>query len=296
MTLRGLRFHLEAWVARALLGLLARLGPEAASDLGGAVARAIGPLLPVSRVADTNLRRALPALDAAARRAVVRQVWDNLGRTAAEFPHVRHLGATAAGPGFELVGMEQVAAVLAGGGAAILFSAHMANWEVMLRAFQLFGRAPATFYRAASNPVVDRMIVALRGGDGLRQFAKGRAGARAAMEHLRGGGLLGLLADQKMNDGVAATLFGHTAMTAGAPATLALRFSCPLVPIRVERLGPARFRITVEPPLAHPATGERAADVLALTQAMNDRIEAWVRARPEQWLWLHRRWPKESGS
>jgi KDO2-lipid IV(A) lauroyltransferase len=290
---RRLNFRIEAWLAASLLWLVGRLRAETASNLGGAVARMIGPRLRVSRVADANLRLALPELDAFARAGIIRGVWDNLGRTAAEFPHVHRLAPTEAGPGFEVVGEGNVRALLDGEGPGIFFSAHMANWEVMLRAFTLYGREPATFYRAASNPLVDRMIVSLRGGAGNRQLAKGRAGARAAMEHLRGGGLLGLLADQKMNDGVAATLFGHTAMTAGAPAALALRFGCPLVPVRVERLGPARFRITAEPPLAHPATGDRAADVLALTQAVNDRIEAWVRARPEQWLWLHRRWPRE---
>jgi KDO2-lipid IV(A) lauroyltransferase len=291
--MRRWRFRLEAWVAGALLWLVGRLRPETASNLGGAVARTIGPWLRVSRVADANLRLALPEIDASARARIVRGVWDNLGRTAAEFPHVRYLAPTAAGPGFQVAMDPAVGALLAENGAGIFFSAHMANWEAMLRAFTLYGRQPATFYRAASNPLVDRMIIDMRGGAASRQFAKGRGGARAAMEHLRGGGLLGLLADQKMNDGVAATFFGHPAMTAGAPSALALRFGCPLVPVRVERLGPARFRITAEPPLVHPATGDRAADALALTQAMNDRIEAWVRARPEQWLWLHRRWPKE---
>ena len=61
-----------------------------------------------------------------------------------------------------------------------------------------------------------------------------------------------------------------------------------------ERLGPARLRIVVEPPLALPDSGDRDADILALTEAINRRLEAWVRARPKSWLWLHRRWPKET--
>jgi KDO2-lipid IV(A) lauroyltransferase len=77
-----IQFALETALVRRALWLLRRLGPVAASNAGGAVARAVGPLLPVSRVADANLRRALPELDSAARRRVIRGVWDNLGRTA----------------------------------------------------------------------------------------------------------------------------------------------------------------------------------------------------------------------
>ena len=72
------------------------------------------------------------------------------------------------------------------------------------------------------------------------------------------------------------------------------RFACPLVPIRVERLGPARLRVTFEAPLPQPATGDRTTDIATLTQAINDRLESWIRASPAQWLWLHRRWPKDT--
>ncbi len=291
--MRDLRFRLEAGLAAALLWLVGCLRPETASNIGGFVARVIGPWLPVSRVADANLRLALPELDAAARRRIVRGVWDNLGRTAAEFPHARNLRRTEAGAGWEVAGVEHLRAVLDAGGPAVFVAAHLANWEAIAPVFGHFGHQLAAFFRPASNPYVDRMIRGLRGLDGAPQFAKGAAGARAGMAHLKAGGLLGALIDQKMNDGIAVPLFGHRAMTAPAPATLALRFGCPIVPIRVERLGPARFRVTFEAPLAHPASGNRQEDAAALTAAINLRLEAWVRARPEQWLWLHRRWPKE---
>ena len=81
------------WLVRLLFVVLRALGPDASSALGGAVARAIGPFLGASRVADANLRRFMPELDDAARRRVIREVWDNLGRTGAEFPHLRRLAA-----------------------------------------------------------------------------------------------------------------------------------------------------------------------------------------------------------
>ena len=102
-----------------------------------------------------------------------------------------------------------------------------------------------------------------------------------------------MLVDQKMNEGIEARLFGRPAMTATAAAVFALRLRCPLLPVHAVRTGPARFRLVVEPPLPFPATGTPHADIAALTQAMNDCLERWVRAWPEGWLWLHRRFPQD---
>ncbi len=294
---RRLAFRAEAAGLRALLGLFRALGPVRASNWGGAVARAIGPWLPVSRVADVNLRLALPDLDAAGRRRVVRGAWENLGRTVGEFPHIASLRQDApSGPGWEMVGGHTLAALAAEGGPAIFVSGHIGNWEVLPAACAAYGLPFSSMFRAAANPAVDELIVALRHaaiGAPVPMFTKGAAGAKAALAHLRKGGYLGLLVDQKMNDGIEATLFGHPAMTAPAMAALALRFRCPVIVGHVQRIGPARFRLVTEPMMELPATGDAKADVRALTQMMNDQLERWIRERPESWLWMHRRWPKD---
>jgi len=288
--------RVETTAARAALRLLRALGPVRASNLCGAVARTIGPLLPVSRVAHDNLRAALPDLDAAARRRVVRGVWDNLGRTVGELPHLAGLRPTASGPGWELVGAETLQPLLAAAGPAILFSGHIGNWEVLPVAAAVAGVPFHSMYRTIENRGIDALLLDLRRRamrHDVGMFPKGAAGAMQAMRHLRAGGRLGMLMDQKMNDGISARLFGRTAMTAPALAVLALRLRCPVIPGWVERLGPARFRVTCEAPLPLPDSGDRTADVAALTQAMNDKLEGWIRAKPEAWLWLHRRWPQE---
>lgn len=291
-----LLYRLEGAAARGAVRLLRALGPVRASNLGGAVARGIGPFLPVSKVADRNLRLALPELDAAARKRVVRGVWDNLGRTAGELPHVAQLNESASGPGWEIVGAEQVEALAARGGPAVMFTGHIGNWEVLPLATARRGLQFATVYRASDNPEIDALVLELRrasvGGNG-KLFPKGAQGARQVLMHLRQNGFVALLPDQKMNDGIRAEFFGYPAMTAPALAALALKIARPIWPAHVERLSPSRFRITYESPLPLPNSGDRAADIAALTQTVNDRLETWIRAKPESWLWLHRRWPKE---
>jgi KDO2-lipid IV(A) lauroyltransferase len=134
------------------------------------------------------------------------------------------------------------------------------------------------------------MIARFR-GDGDELIPKGTVAARRAIATLRRGTHLTLLADQKMNDGIPVPFFGRPAMTAPALAVLALRFDCDVLPARVERLDGARLRLTVFPPLPLPRNGELHADAAALMDLVNAALEAWVRDRPEQWLWVHRRWP-----
>ena len=282
---------------RGVAAVLTRMGPVAASNMMGWLFRGLGPLLPVNRVAHHNLLAALPELDASARRRVVRGMWENLGRNAGEFAHLAGLPKdSAAGPGWTMENEHVLIEQAARGGPAIFVSGHIGNWEMLPPAVAMYGMPFSSVYRAASNSAVDDIILALRRRamrHDVPMFPKGAQGARGALAHLRRGGYLGMLVDQKMNDGVEARLFGLPAMTAAAAAALALRFQCPVIPGHVERVGPARFRLICEEPLTLPESGDREADVLRLTQMLNDCLERWIRAKPHTWLWLHRRFPKD---
>jgi len=282
--------RLEAWGASLLFGAFAVLPLDWASALGGAMGRLIGPFLGVSRHARRNIKRALPGLSESEIADVIRGMWDNLGRVAAEYPHLRNVRVFEPGGRVETHGFEHMDRAVAAGRRMIIFSGHIANWEIgMLAAFQ-YGISVAQIYRAANNRLIDRMITRFRGNAG-ELIPKGAVAARRAIATLRRGAHLTMLADQKMNDGIAVSFFGRPAMTAPALAALALRFDCDVLPARVERLGGAHFRLTVFPPLPLPRTGDSHAHVAALMTQVNAILEAWIRDRPEQWFWVHRRWP-----
>ena len=217
-------------------------------------------------------------------------MWDNLGRVAAEYPHLRNIFVFEPGGRVEAHGFEHVDRAVAAGRRIIVFSGHIANWEIGMLAGAQHGISVAQIYRALNNPLMDRMIARFRGDRG-ELIPKGAIAARRAIAALRRGTHLGLLSDQKMNDGIPVPFFGRLAMTAPALAILALRFDCDVLPLRVERLNGAHFRITVFPPLPLPRTGEPHTDAAALMARVNATVEEWIRDRPEQWLWVHRRWP-----
>ena len=288
--------RLEAAIVWALIKALQPFSPGTASRIGGAVAGAIGPLIPTSKIADNNLRLAMPELSAAQRQTIIKECWQNLGQTAAELVHLSEIKETESGPGYKFIGWEEhVIPVRKSGRPSIFITGHIGNWEIMPPAAFAHGLDIGFMYRAASNPLVNDMILRLREGKSgrkLTMFAKGGGGARAAYAHLLKGGTLGLLVDQKLDTGIAAPLFGHEAMTMDAMASFALKFSCPVFPVHVVRVAPARLHIICEPPMTLPDSGDKATNALVLTTAMNQILERWIREKPGAWLWLHRRWPK----
>jgi KDO2-lipid IV(A) lauroyltransferase len=281
--------RLQGWGAALSFGAFELLPFDRASALGGAVARRIGPSLAISERARRNLRRAFPGLPEIEIERIVAGMWDNLGRVAAEYPHLREIRVFEAGGRVETHGFEHMDRAVAAGRRMIIFSGHIANWEIGLLAAVQYGISVAQIYRAANNPLVDRMITRFR-GDAGELIPKGTVAARRAIAVLRRGDHLTMLADQKMNDGIPVPFFGRPAMTTSALGLLALRFDCDVIPLRVERLGGAHFRVTVLPPLPLPRSGERHADAAALMAQVNAILETWIRDRPEQWFWVHRRW------
>lgn len=291
-----LKEYIEYLLVKGIFAFLRKLSPECSSNLGGWVGRFLGPKLPVSKIAHQNLQLVMPELSEHKRNKIIRGMWDNLGRNIGEFPHLSKLKEnTPIGPGWEVVGAQYLTEQEKHGGAVIFVSGHLGNWEMLPMGVARYGVPFSSFYRAANNKRVNKLILDLRAeamGCSIPMFPKGAKGARQALKHLIQGGRLGVLSDQKMNDGIEVPFFGKPAMTSSAVASLALRLECPVIPGYVERLGPARLRIIVEPPIKYSLNRNNNESITILTGIINNKIEGWIRKKPEIWLWIHKRWPK----
>lgn len=283
----------EAAAAWLLYGLFALLPVDVASWLGSALGRVVGPHLGVTRNARRNLKRVFPDMESAEMERIISAMWDNLGRTAGEHPHLGKFDPYRKRSRVEVVGIEHVDALRDNGIAGLFFSGHLANWELSPLVGTKRGLVVHAVYRRANNPFFDKIVQKGRAVIGGDFIPKGSEGAKSILRALRQGDHMAMLVDQKMNDGIAVPFLGIDAMTAPAVAELALRYDSPLIPARVERLGGAHFRVSFFPPLEKPDSGDRQADVLALMGIVNAMLGDWVRARPEQWLWIHNRWPAE---
>lgn len=287
------RYLLEYVLMRLAFAVFGAMPLDKASALGGWIGRRLGPKLKITDRARKNISRALPELSATERTKVIAGMWDHLGRVFAEYPHLGDFQLYGDDDRVEVVGVENVDQLRDDGIGGLFITGHMGNWEIAALSVTQRGLMLVNIYRAPNNPWVDRLIEKCREPIGGRHYPKSGRGARNMLAAVKAGEHLGLLVDQKYNEGIPVPFFGRDAMTAPSPAEFALRFRIPLVLARVERLKGARFRLTLLPPLDLPNTGDRKADVRAIMVHINNTFEEWIRARPEQWLWLHRRWPKD---
>lgn len=290
------RLHLGHWFEglgfRLVMGLFGLLAIDRASNLGGWMARNIGPFLSAHKTADKNLARAMPHMTAKERGTVLRGMWDNLGRVAAEYPHLAKIDIHGPDPRLIIEGRAILDDLAQKNKAALFFSGHYGNWEVLMAGLAQLGFDAVHVYRRANTKAVDDKIQSMRQAVGGEAAPKGKEGARLLITALNKGRPIAMLMDQKMSDGVAASFFGLPAMTAPAIAEFALRSGRPILPARAIRLGPGRFKVVVEEPLFFTVTGDKTDDVRRILTMVNERIESWVRERPDHWFWVHRRWGK----
>jgi KDO2-lipid IV(A) lauroyltransferase len=271
---------------------LARLFPiDAVSDFGGWLCRNLGPLTGPHRVAQTNLRLVFPDASDAEIARLLRAQWEEFGRTFAVYPVLDRIIADPSR--VEVVGAERLAEIAAGA-PAVFISGHFSCFEVMSAAIIHAGVTCQITYRALNNRYLEERVHKNRWRYGVRLFApKGAQGARALLRALARGESVALMNDQKFNGGVAAPLFGVMAHTAPGPSSFALRFGIPIQPMSVQRTHKARYRVIVHEPFRLEDTGDRDADIEAGVRRINAFVEDRVRARPAEWFWVHKRWPKE---
>ena len=287
---RAVGYRLQAAAVWLFIQAMRLMSPEMASNLGGGLLRWLGPKLSRSRRMRRDIERSLPQLEPARVDAIVTAAWDNLGRTFAEYVHLDRIAANYAAH-VELTGGEHLQALAGDGRPGIVFTGHFANWELCAMTCARFGLDLTYVFRKPNNPYVAQMLAQARAPLGGTMVPKGREAARGLMAAIRAGGHVGLLIDQKLNEGPALPFLGRDARTGTVLADLALRYDAPAVPIRVVRLGAARFKVTVLPPVVFARTGDLKADTLAAMRKANALLGDWVREDPGQWMWQHRRWP-----
>jgi len=281
-------------VVRGVFALARALGPDRSSAVGGAIARRLGPLLPQHRIGLENLRAAFPDKSEAEIRAILAGAWENIGRLGAEYPHLGQLFDYDHYSGeigrIEVDGIEHFIALAEDGKPALIFSAHLANWELPPICAARYGLDATVVFRPPNEPAAAHVLHEIR-SQTMGGLEAARQGAAFAMRGvLERGGHLGMLIDQHFTRGVTVDFLGRPAFTNPIMGKFARAFDCPVHGVRVIRLPAGRFRLQLTPALDLPRDAEGLVDVQGAMQAMTRVVEGWVREHPEQWLWMHRRW------
>jgi KDO2-lipid IV(A) lauroyltransferase len=273
---------LQGAAAALLLGLAALVPHRVASNAGSAVARTLGPLFHWHRRGMANLAHVYPDMPMAERRKLMDGVWDNLGRTMGEFARISKVGATVTISGLEHIPPE--------GTPVIFVTAHMANWEALTWFSHLCGRELLDVYRRPNNVYVDRLLKLRTYGLPVQLIEKNNRVGIHLLRRLRAGGAITLFVDQKGTHGDFLVPFmGKDAITIRTPALLAAKTGATVIAGRMIRTNRHDLHIVVSPPLP-PLTDTGPEAERAFMQQINDLVTGWVEEKPEQWLWIHRRW------
>ncbi len=279
--------------ARIAMALLASMPLGMASGLVGFLAGLLGRVPnPIYARALRQLREALgDRLSEVERRATIRRMFENLGRSLGENAVHTSTGRRTALDSVEAMdGAEHVERALEEGRGVIVVTPHFGNWEMMAAGF--YSRFPGCVVgtRPKFGPAA-RMLIAARAALGVTTVSHTRA--REILRRLRDGQVVGLLPDQDMNRlaGVFLPFFGRAAYTVIGPATLAWTAKCPVIPLACIRTGPTTHRIEVRPPIL-PVPRDRPKEqwVREMTDAISRDMQEIIAERPDHWVWFHERW------
>jgi KDO2-lipid IV(A) lauroyltransferase len=286
-----LRHYIEAGLVHVLMFVLRRMNLRFASSFGGWLSRTLGRISRPWRIAKRNVSRALPDLSAHDQHRIVRDAFDNFGRVMAEYAMIPRLWRSRWDGIIDVQGKEGLNWAVLNNKPAIVFTAHIGNWELIPMVLASYGKPAMLVYRAPNNPLVDTIIANIRERYAAALAPKGADGLRNVIEHIQNGGTVFMVVDQKTNTGPEIPFFGRGARTGKAIARIAMKHGCKLIPAHTERIGGAQFRITFEQPWSVEGNASEASHVNNALIRINAKVEDWVRAAPGQWMWMHKRWP-----
>lgn len=288
---------LEYAVARTILSFFGLLPRKLSLGLGVLLSKIAYPFL--SGLRQTGLRNleiAFPEKSLPEREKILKSSFENLGKILGEvsqFPKITPEKLT------ELVEFQfdpedrKIYEVeKAKGRGTIIVSPHIGNWEIAVFAYSAFQEPLNYLARPLDNPLIEEMTVNLRTRFGNRPINKTNS-VTTVLDILREGGILGVLPDVNMQtkEGVFVPFFGIPACTTSGVAMLVMRTNAMIVPMcGVWDAEKNKYKV-IHGKLIEPVkTGNRQQDIVETTALYTAEIEKFIRAYPEQWLWIHKRW------
>jgi Kdo2-lipid IVA lauroyltransferase/acyltransferase len=289
---RPLRQAIEARALRALGWIARSLSFERAGDLGALVGGLAWRLLARRRrIAIDNITQALgPAPGGEPAERIAHRSFEQLGRSFLEFLALPAHSRESLLARIEIRGFEPARQWIEARRGAIFLTGHFGNWELFGAAFG-WTYAPVHYVLPRqTNPASDAYLNQVRRTLGIGCYVI-EDGMLAPMRTLKRGGFLGMLADQDARKiGIHVPFFGRPASTLTGPARLAIAAKVPILVSVMERAERGRFRARMVRVIEPSARGDEGAEIYRITREVNEAFEDVIRARPDHWYWIHRRW------
>ena len=290
----GIRDWTIAQLIRLSLWIIRLIPLKYAARMFERFARWLGPKIWRHKVVMDNLAIAFPEKSIEERQKLASDSWAQMARTLIEYIYLDEIFnleiEMEESETIEIVNGEAFQKLRDDGLPAILFTGHIANFELLPMVSAKFGLQILSMYRRPNNKYAASQVEASRKDFDKNLVASGAGASFQLMSALERGEHVGLLVDQKFRRGINIPFFGKDAKTNPLLAKLARRYDCPVHGARTVRLPDGRFRLEITDELVLPRDKNGDVDIRGTTELVTNVVEGWVREYPEQWLWMHRRW------
>ena len=262
-------------------------GLRMSSAIGGKIFEKIGPLFRSKKIIHENIKRALPDINNENLEILTRLMWNNYGRTFAEYIFLKDFRIGKFSSNIEIEGKEILEKIKKNNQQVVFVSGHLSNFELMAMFIEKNGINLLAIYRPLNNLFLNPFMEKIRRKYICKhQIKKGIGGTKNLIKYKKQNFSTALMIDQRVSEGILSPFFKQKAFTTTIPAQLVKKFNIPVVPVYIERIKDITFKITIKNPIFF----SKEKSVENITNELNLELEKLILKKPEQWIWSHNRW------
>ena len=262
-------------------------GLRMSSAIGGKIFEKIGPLFRSKKIIHKNIKRALPDINNENLETLTRLMWNNYGRTFAEYIFLKDFRIGKFSSNIEIKGKEILEEIKKNNQQVVFVSGHLSNFELMAMFIEKNGINLLAIYRPLNNLFLNPFMEKIRRKYICKyQIKKGIGGTKNLIKYKKQNFSTALMIDQRVSEGILSPFFKQEAFTTTIPAQLVKKFNIPVVPVYIERIKDITFKITIKNPIFF----SKEKSVENITNELNLELEKLILKKPEQWIWSHNRW------
>ena len=285
--MKGIKYFLEFLLWIILFLIFKIIGFKNSSNIGGKIGEIFGPFIRSEKILKKNILNAFPNIDNNSLKKIKKDMWNNYGRTFAEYAFIKEFKNGKLEDNLKIEGIEILQKIIDEKKPVLFLSGHFANFELMAMVIERSGINLAAIYRPLNNFFIEPYMTRLRKNNICKvQIKKGLNGIKEIFRFLKNNYSIAMMIDQRVRQGERIDFFNKKAHTTNLPALLAKKFKCQIVTIKIKRYENYKFKITIEKPVIFSETET----VGSITLKLNSWLERTILENPSQWIWTHDRW------
>lgn len=285
--MKQIKYFFQFIIISSLFLVYKVMGLKISSFLSGKLFEFLGPLFRSKKTIKSNIQRAIPQIDLLELNKIKKSMWNNYGRTLAEYMFLKDFRNNKLTSNINLEGKEILEDIKHEKTPVIFISGHFSNFELMAMQIEKSGVDLAAIYRPLNNTFLNVLMKRIRKKYICKnQIKKGTRGVRELLKLYKKGHSIALMIDQRVSEGIKSKFFNQDAFTTTIPAQFIKKFNCKVVPIYIERHNQINFNIKIEKPIEFSKNDTRE----KITRDLNIWLEKMILKNPREWIWSHDRW------